>query len=327
MKIAKISILVSLFLPFSAVAQIVTAPETPASWKYEFPKNGFTKSSIDLSEIMSGGPPRDGIPPIDKPKFLPASKVDIPETEPVLGLTVNGEFKAYPIRVLTWHEIVNDEIAGVPITATFCPLCNAAIVFDRRIQGKVLDFGTTGKLRNSDLLMYDRQTETFWQQAIGTGIVGPMTGVQLKMIPARLESFAKFKKRAGEAALVLVPSDGNARSYGRNPYEGYDEASSPFLYNGEMPDNIEPMIRVVTTKERKVAYSLTLLREKQTITAADGTVYSWSEGQNSALGASIISKGRDVGNIVAQQNGTDVVYFVEFAFVFHAFSPKGIIIR
>ncbi len=153
---------------------------SPEFWKIEWPKTDFEKTSVDFSEIMSGGPPKDGIPAINDPKFVAVSEVDdIPPTEPVVGLTLGGETKAYPLRILMWHEIVNDHVGGIPVSVTFCPLCNAAVVFDGRVGDKVLDFGTTGKLRNSDLVMYDRQTESWWQQFTGTAIVGEMLGTKL----------------------------------------------------------------------------------------------------------------------------------------------------
>lgn len=297
--------------------------EVPKSWKLEFPKADFSKSSIDIKEIISGGPPRDGIPPINNPKFVQANDHELPDTEPVIGVHLNDQFKAYPLRILTWHEIVNDEINGTPITVTFCPLCNAAIVFDRRLDGTVLDFGTSGKLRNSDLVMYDRQTESFWQQAIGTAIVGKLTGKELEIIPARLESWKNFKERADQNALVLVPNNSLMRRYGQNPYANYDDASIPFLYKGDMPKNIKPLTRVVSTPSREYAFSLKKLRMDKIVQAEDGTVFAWSAGQNSALNSRVIAEGKDVGNVTATVNGKDVPYFIEFAFVFHAFSPDA----
>jgi len=301
----------------------VQAGDVPGSWLREFPKADFTVTSIDTNEIMSGGPPRDGIPPIDNPKFVLALDHSLPNTEPVIGVHLNGQFRAYPLRVLTWHEIVNDDVGGMPITVTFCPLCNAAIVFDRRLEGQVLDFGTTGKLRNSDLVMYDRQTESFWQQAIGTAIVGILTGKELQIVPSRLESWGNFKARADAQAKVLVPNNSSMRRYGQNPYANYDELALPFLYTGKMPENIAPLARVVSTPSRNYAYSLEKIRKDKRIVAGDGTVFTWSAGQNSALNARSIAKGKDVGNIVATMAGRDVSYFVEFAFVFHAFSPDA----
>lgn len=315
-------------LMLSVVVFSPALAEVPNSWKREFPKADFSIASVDVQEIMSGGPPRDGIPSIDQPKFVKASTHDLPSTEPVIGVHLNGEFRAYPLRVLTWHEIVNDEINGLPITVTYCPLCNAAIVFDRRLDGQVLDFGTTGKLRKSDLVMYDRQTESFWQQAIGEGIMGSMTGKELKVLPARLESWENFLERSDENALVLVPNNPNMRQYGENPYVGYDSRSRPYgFFQGEMPEGIDPMVRVVVIEGE--AWSLPLLRRKQVLHAGDGLEISWKAGQNSALDSRTISQGRDVGNVIArhQVNGVweDVAYDITFAFVFHAFHPKGII--
>ncbi|MFQ5765345.1 MAG: DUF3179 domain-containing (seleno)protein, partial [Rhodospirillales bacterium] len=138
-----------------AGAEARANPLTPLSWGWEWPKTDFTKKSVDLGEILSGGPPKDGIPSIDRPRFVPvAEEKDLAPSEPVVGLVIKGKARAYPLRILTWHEIVNDQLAGVPVTITYCPLCNSAVAFDRRVDGRVLDFGTTGKLRKSDMVMY-----------------------------------------------------------------------------------------------------------------------------------------------------------------------------
>ena len=307
----------------------VPAMAAPKAWQYEWPKTDFTKHSVDFGEILSGGPPKDGIPAIDAPIFKPVGEItDLKDTEPVVGVKINGKTKAYPVRILMWHEIVNDELGGVPISVTFCPLCNAAIVFDRRLDGKVLDFGTTGKLRNSDLVMYDRQTESWWQQFLGQGIVGEMTGKTLKVLPARLESWANFKKRAPDG-LVQVPNNPGARAYGMNPYGGYDSLARPFLYGGEMPPGIPPLSRVVSLKQKDQAWSLALLKKQREIKLEDGTVIRWEPGQNSALDTGVIAEGKDVGNVTVQRksaNGAeDIPYFIDFAFAFYAFHPKATI--
>lgn len=284
----------------------------------------FTRASIDLGEIKSGGPPKDGIPAIDDPVFKPIGEIDdIAPTEPVVGLVVNGDWKAYPLRVLMFHEITNDVIGGIPVSVTFCPLCNAVMVFDRRADGMVLDFGTTGRLRKSDLLMYDRQTESWWQQFMGEAVIGELTGAVLNILPSRLESFEKFKARAPVTALVQVPNHPGMRPYGANPYDGYDGSPFPFLYDGEVPDGIKPLERVVALTGKTEAWSLALLREKREITADDGTVLRWTPGQNSALDAYSIQNGKDVGNVTAVKDGADVPYFVDFAFAFHAFRPDA----
>ncbi len=312
---------------------VMSAPSEadPARWRLQgWNKTDFSKTSIDFGEILSGGPPKDGIPSIDNPKFIALKEMSsLSGTEPVIGLEINGDARAYPLRVLIWHEIVNDRVGGTPVTVTYCPLCNSAMVFDRRFDGKVLDFGTTGKLRNSDLVMYDRQSETWWQQFTGTGIVGKYTGKELKSIPVRLESFDNFKARFPDGK-VLVPNSASMRNYGRNPYVGYDSAPTPFLYSGEMPEGINPMARVVVIKTggKPRAVTLELLRRKGQVTLGDVTL-QWRKGQNSALDTATIANGRDVGNVVAQRKSAsgaeDVVYDVTFAFVFHAFNPKQLI--
>lgn len=310
-----------------------TAQANPSHWRYEWPETDFGKHSVPFSEIRSGGPPKNGIPPIYDPKFAPLDEAtDLSETEPVIGLTIDGDMRAYPLRILMWHEIVNDTVGGKPVAVTFCPLCNAAVVFDRRlaIQGEdatettvELAFGTTGKLRKSDLVMWDDLTESWWQQFTGEAIVGALTGARLDMEPSRLESWGAFRERANTDAMVLVPNDPNMRSYGFNPYRNYDSLRQPFLYDGETPDGIEPLARVVSLGDKSQAWSVDLLRREGEIVTEDGTVLRWTPGQNSALDASFIPDGRDVGNVTAQKDGEDVLYFVDFAFAFHAFHPEA----
>ena len=299
----------------------------PAAWKAAWPETDFSRHSVAFSEIFSGGPPKDGIPSIDDPEFAPTARIDgIGDTEPVIAFSIGDDLRAYPLRILIWHEIVNDRVSGVPVAVTYCPLCNSAIVFDRRVDGSELDFGTTGKLRNSDLIMYDRQTESWWQQFTGAGIVGAMTGKTLTMLPARVESFATFRERGG--GKVLVPTNPNLRPYGMNPYAGYDRAPRPFLYRGGYPEGIEPMAYVVAVG--KDAWPLDLLRKAGTIEAGDLRL-TWRPGQNSALDSAEIAKGRDIGNVAAQRRAggrwVDAVHDLTFAFVFHAFAPDGTIHR
>ena len=313
----------ALLLVFIAFQQVRA---DPSFWRHEWPQTDFTKTAIDFMDVRSGGPPKDGIPAIDRPRFVDLTVVEgLGDDEPVIGLEIDGDVRAYPIRILMWHEIVNDTVGGLPVAVTFCPLCNSGIVFDRRVGDRVLDFGTTGKLRNSDLIMYDRQTESWWQQFVGEAIVGEMTGKELAEVPARLESFDRFKQRfAGRAAKVLIPTDPNARSYGRNPYEGYDTLDRPWLYNGDMPDGIEPMARVVAVGGK--AWSLELLRAEKELRDGDLRL-RWAAGQNSALDTARIEKGRDVGNVIVEERHgdgwRDVSYHVAFAFAFHAFHPDS----
>jgi len=312
---------------FFSVAAYAACDGRACAYEREGWKTDFSNITIDLDEVLSGGPPKDGIPSIDNPIFVPvAESTTYADVEPVIGLIINGEARAYPLSVLTWHEIVNDTVGGTPVAVTYCPLCNAAIVFDRRHDGQVLDFGTTGKLRRSDLVMYDRQTETWWQQFEGAGIAGTYAGQVLKTVPARLESWANFKERAPQG-VVLIPNNPNMREYGRNPYVNYDTVlSRPFLYRGPYDLPVPMMMRVVVVGDQ--AWTLPYLQKRGSVNDGD-IVLNWTAGQASALNSGTIAKGRDVGNVTAQTllNGamTDITYDVTFAFVFNAFRPEGML--
>ena len=303
---------------------VTIAAASPAQWTREGWTTDFSRMSVEPNEILSGGPPKDGIPSIDDPAFRPVSEeTELVDREPVVGLEIDGDARAYPLRILTWHEIVNDTVGGRPVIVTYCPLCNAALVFDRTLDGEPVEFGTTGKLRKSDLVMYDRRTESWWQQFTGEAIAGARLGDRLDLLPSRLESWGEFKARHPDGR-VLRPPPSVRRDYGRNPYTGYDTASRPFLYRGDLPEGIEPMQRVVVVRDaagEPDVVSLTVLREKGTLDL-DGTTLSWREGQASALDTTDIREGRDVGTVVAQRDGVDVPYDVTFAFVAHAFHPE-----
>lgn len=296
----------------------------PNVWQHEFPKTDFTQTSMDnWAEILSGGPGRDGIPALSNPDFLPAvdeTRLDV--REPVITVEITGQVpRTYPIRYLTWHEIVNDQIGNTPIAVTFCPLCNSGMVFERRVKGRMLTFGVSGKLRNSDMVMYDQETESWWQQAIGTGIVGVHTGTELKQLPAWMESWAEFTRRNPNGLVMDEPKA--RRAYGRNPYVGYDSRKRPYgFFSGEMPPHgIPALARVVRVGNR--AWPVTRLSKHGKITEA-GVTISWAAGQASALDDGRIANGRDVGTIrVRDAQGRDLPHDVLFAFAFHAFWPKG----
>jgi hypothetical protein len=288
----------------------------------EWPNTDFDRATVDLSEIISGGVGRDGIPAIDDPEFLPASDEDrLSPREPVLTLAPEGEpARAYPLRYLTWHEIVNDVVAGQPVAVTFCPLCNTALVFDRRVGGEVLTFGVSGNLRHSDMVMFDRETESWWQQAVGEGIVGEHAGARLEHVVSWVESWESFRAAHPDGLVMAEPNA--RRPYGRNPYVGYDTTSSPFLYFGEPPPHgIDPVARVVRVEDR--AWPLSRIAEAGEISEA-GVTISWAAGKASALDTAEIAEGRDVGQIrVRNADGADMVHDVMFAFAFHAFWPEG----
>jgi len=232
---------VILFAASGALAQVDDGDRK--AW----PKTDFTKSLIKLSEIQHGGPPKDGIPAIDRPHFDTASQARdwLSPQEPVIVLRLSGRARAYPLQILMYHEIVNDVVAGMPVAVTFCPLCNASLVFDRRVGNRILDFGTTGRLRKSDLVMYDRQTETWWQQFTGQAIVGTLAGTQLKMLTAEVVAFDAFLA-AYPLGEVLSRRTGHTRPYGRNPYRGYDRVGqNPFLFDDPVDARLPAMERVL----------------------------------------------------------------------------------
>jgi hypothetical protein len=285
----------------------------PRGVQNEFPLTDFTIHSVSFDDILSGGPPRDGIPPIDQPVFLSVSEADewLRPVEPVIQVEINQEVKAYPIQILTWHEIVNDTVGGVPVVVTFCPLCNTAIAFERTLEDKEMTFGTTGRLRFSNLIMYDRQTETWWQQATGEGIVGELTGKQLTFIPAAMVSWEEFKN-ANPMGKVLSQETGFMRSYGRNPYVGYDDINNPpFLYRGpETPGELPPVARVLALEfgGETVAYPYDLLSELSVVNDEVGgqnVVIFWAPGTASALDVGVIADGQDVGSAVAYDRVVD----------------------
>ncbi|MEW7006639.1 DUF3179 domain-containing protein [Lentilitoribacter sp. EG35] len=302
---------------------ISQAYANPDIWKIEgWGNTDFSKSSIDFKEVLSGGPPKDGIPSIDRPEFRTAAGIEgLEEHEPVLSLTVNGQTKAYPVRILTWHEIVNDVIGGVPVAITYCPLCNASVVFERTIDGDVTEFGVSGKLRHSDMIMYDRKTDSWWQQFTGEAIVGSRLGTKLKILPSRTESWSRFVERHPEAD-VLVPNNIHLRQYGSNPYVRYDTSNRPFLFRGEFPEGIAPLAYVVSVKDgdKPFVVSLQKLRDEKTLTR-EGITLTWTDGTRSALDARQISEGRQIGNVIAKRGDEDIPYDLTFAFVTHAFMP------
>ena len=283
----------------ASAPQEASVPFSTVGWKTD-----FSIASVPLVEIMSGGPPKDGIPPIDDPKFVSVDKADawLGDSEPVVVFESGGIVRGYPWQILIWHEIVNDDVGGALVSVTYCPLCNTAIAFDRRVDGRVLDFGTTGKLRHSDLVMYDRQTETWWQQATGEAIVGELTGTVLTFLSAPTLSWSDFKGQHPDAE-VLSRDTGHTRPYGRSPYDGYD-TGQPWLYRGPKDNRLAMMERVVVLRidGSATAYPMKVLADKRAINhEVDGhpVAVFYRAGTSSAVDAARIADGRDVGTAAA----------------------------
>jgi len=279
--------------------------------------DGTPAPLVEFDEIRSGGPPPDGIPPVDDPTFLGVADVDfLADHEPVLALEIDGDARAYPVQIMTWHEIANDTVGGVPVAVSYCPLCNSAVAYDRRLDDRVLDFGTSGLLYNSALVMYDRQTETLWSHFTGEGIIGELTGTDLDVFPLATVSWQTFRE-ANPDGVVLSRDTGFSRDYGRNPYPGYDDVDGiPFLFQGEVDGRYTALTRIVGIEDGDDAVGIPLadLREARVITGSIGgrpLVAWWAAGTASALESERIVDGVDVGAtgvFVPEADGTPLTF-------------------
>ncbi len=298
------------------------AAAAPDRFQRAWPDTDFSRASVSFDEIVAGGPPKDGIPAIDDPAFVSVAGEDrIAAREPVMTLEFDGaEPRAYPIRYLMWHEIVNDTVAGRPVAVTFCPLCNTGMVFDREVDGQERVFGVSGLLRHSVMIMFDRETESWWQQGTGEAIVGAHLGDRLELLPAWMESWAEFRARNTDGLVMAEPDW--PRRYGDNPYRNYDTSQRPFLFDGaDPPHGLDPMARMIRVGER--AWPMERVRDAGEITEA-GVTITWNEGQASALDTGRIGEGREVGTVrVRDAEGNDLPHDIPFAFAFNAFHPDG----
>jgi len=267
----------------------------------------FPEPLVPLDEIISGGPPPDGIPPIDAPVFVDVGdNLEILDAaEPVVALEINGDARAYPIRAMIWHEIVNDTVGGVPVSVTYCPLCNSAVTYGRVINGVETTFGTSGQLFASALVMYDRATESLWTHFDGKAVVGVLAGTQLEAIGSPLMAWGDFTNAYPEGKILDWSATGFRRDYGRNPYEGYDDdTTQPFLFRGALDDRGLAKQRVVgiALGDETVAYDLNSLSVGEASAtnisvAAQELVILWKAGQASALDEGILDEGRDIGSV------------------------------
>lgn len=282
-----------LLLALPALAQF-----SEGTWKTD-----TSKRSIDLKELVRGGPPKDGIRSIDDPRFVPASEAAwLTPKELVIVLTLDGKARAYPLQILMWHELVNDRFGGIPILVSYCPLCNSAIVFDRRVRGETLDFGVSGVVRNSDLVMYDRQTDSLWQQITADGIVGTYTGETLSILASQMIPFNQFEADYPEGE-ILSRETGFRRDYGRNPYLGYEFGRGPIMpVRTPRTASLHPMEKLVVVKNGKgyKIYPVSELRRRGVIEdKADGraVVLFYSHEGLSPVDAPVMAESRSAGSI------------------------------
>lgn len=288
----------------SSLAQL----QNPRNISYHW-QTDTTKRNVPLSEFKVAVP-KGAFPVLNNPKFLGArqGRQAYFRHEPVISVAINGKAKAYPLNVLTVHEISNDTLAGRPILVTYCPLCNASVVYDRRLnhkgQERLLSFGVSGMLRHSDMVMYDTQTETWWQQLMGEALVGELAGEELKVIPSLVISVEEFFQRYPEGQ-ILSPETGIAGGYGQNPYVGYDHPQGlpyeSFIDKDKVDKRLPPMERVVDVEsqgKRKV-YPFSVIAKRGVINDTFNgkhIVVFYKSGTVSVLDEKEISKSRDVGS-------------------------------
>ncbi|MGE3796005.1 MAG: DUF3179 domain-containing protein [Dehalococcoidia bacterium] len=296
-------------LPSAAVPQVIrTADEQDRidgrAIHTALPDVDLSKRTVSLREIESGGVGADsGIPSIHDPHFESVGEAAewVTPREPVVTLEVGNEARIYPIQILMWHEVVNDVLGGEPVLVTFCPLCYTAIAFDRRVDGEVRDFGVSGLLRESDLVLYDYQTTTLWQQLTGDAIVGTDAGERLRFLPAQLVAFEDARAQYPDA-LVLSRQTGFNRAYGSNPYAGYDDIDSGPIFQTSFEDDgrLPAKAQVLTFEvgDEAVAIPFERLSDEVVVEATVGgipVVALWQPGTNAALDTSSIPDGRDIG--------------------------------
>ena len=264
----------------------------------------LSRKSIDLAELKQGGPPKDGIPAVDHPKFVTPAQASswLSPRQPVLVVEHGGEARAYPLQILLWHELVNDQAGDLPLLVSYCPLCNSALVYDRRVEGRVYDFGVSGMVRNSDLVMYDRQTDSLWQQIGGDAIVGTMTGKKLKRLPSQTVAFEAFARAFAEGK-VLSRDTGYQLPYGQNPYVGYEFGNRLIMpLSARLPASLPVLERIVVVGSEGAdrAYPFRLLRREGVLEdriKKQRFVIFWEGGVVTPLDQVRIESSREVGAV------------------------------
>lgn len=311
--------------PVPPTPQVITGGEGPTGDLLYVSRGWATDWStrtIDLEELRIGIPVipiRDRIPPIDNPEFAPVSEAGWSDPEPGLLLVLGDAARFYPLAMLIVHEVVNDEIDGRPVLVTYCPLCNSALVFDPLVDDQRLRFGTSGLLRNSDLVMWDDATESLWQQIGGDGLVGTHAGHRLDVIPSAIVSWGDFKDGYPDG-VVLAPSGRPASSYGRNPYVQYTSRSAPIpdFFDSTILDDRYPALERtvgVTVAGRNKAYPFSVVQANGAVNdtvAGVPVVVLWSPGTADALDSPVTAEGVDVGAALAFDRRIDGDAF-EFA--------------
>lgn len=299
------------------LAGFITVPnDAPAAPPGRAAFNGFDVSNgiIPTSEILSGGPPRDGIPAIDHPRYIRPEAVNFLRPDDlVVSMTLGGLTRAYPLRILVWHEIVNDELGGQPIAVTYCPLCGTAMVFNRRIGGRTLSFGVSGLLHFSDVLMYDRQTDSLWSQLAMRAVSGPQVNTALEWLPSEHLTWAAWKEKYPQGE-VLSTQTGYQRDYSGTAYAGYEQSPGTMFpvptYRAELPKKAWVIGVIVDGVAR--AYPLDSLPPDQMV----------RDQINSAALEVTFHPASQLAEVRRAGSGEPIPYVKAYWFAWQAFYPK-----
>ena len=283
---------------------------------YSQTKKGFNlaNSSIPLDEIKDGGPPKDGIASIDQPKFIAATKTQLNDNDRILGVFKNGIAKAYPISILNYHEIVNDYFKSDPVVVTYCPLCGSGIAFNALVSDEPRTFGVSGLLYNSDVLLYDRETQSLWSQLRYEAISGKSLGENLKMIPTVNTTWGDWVNEHPNT-LVLSFNTGFNRDYSRNPYPGYDKSAAIYFEVSETDSRYHPKETIIgiqiNAQAKAYPFSeLEKLKGKKLKDTFQGEVFT------------IEYKPKSKSAMVYNSNDELVPAVTNFWFAWYAFHPK-----
>ncbi|GAB5500492.1 MAG: DUF3179 domain-containing protein [Pseudohongiellaceae bacterium] len=285
--------------------------------------NGFNleNATIPNDEIVSGGPPRDGIPALDYPEFEMAQEADwLRESDRIMGVAIDGEARAYPVRILDWHEIVNDRIGNQFIAVTYCPLCGTGMVFASNVGDQALTFGVSGLLYNSDVLMYDRNTESLWSQIMSEAVAGPLVGTPLPQLPVTYTTWSSWRERHPETK-VLSRNTGFNRDYRRGPYGNYAATSRlMFDVSHRPPRDYHPKEYVLGLEinGQYKAYPFKELRELGQASFSDElggeeVTIVWDDGAESAT--------------VLDNTGRQLPAVTGFWFAWYTFHPETLVFK
>ncbi len=279
-------------------------------------KNGFNldDSLIPAEKIKRGGPPRDGIPSIDKPEFVPADNAGfLKDKDRVIGIYYKGIARAYPVRILNWHEIVNDTFQDTPILISYCPLCNSGMVFSAQDKDLRFTFGVSGLLYNSDVLLYDRQTQSLWSQILGKSISGPLKGIKLNLLPSSHTTWRQWRQQYPDSQ-VLSTNTGFRINYKKSPYMDYAR-SSDLMFKVEHKNRAyrnKELVLGLTLGNRHKAYPFTELSKQGLDSFSDNFA-----GKN--LRIKWLQK--DKTAMVFDDNGNELATVLAYWFAWYAFFP------